>query len=82
MLFMYLWFYTFMLAILWWFFIIAKIHAYKFKNFSTNIEKVTKTLLIFLISLSLIWYIVIIFSFSWENAEIKIDNNTYKEIDY
>lgn len=58
---MYLWIYTVLLVFIWWFFIVAKIHAYKFKNFSNYIEKVTKILLIILIILSIIWYIIIIF---------------------
>lgn len=57
----YLWLYTLLLVLIWGFFIVAKIHSYKFKNFSNYIEKVTKLLLIFLIVLSVLWYIIIIF---------------------
>lgn len=64
MLAIYLWIYTFILALLWWLFIVAKIHANKFKNFSLNIPKVTSILFIFLIIISLLWYILIIFSTS------------------
>lgn len=58
---MYLWIYTLLLVFVWGFFIVAKIHAYKFKNFSNYIEKVTWFLLIFLIFLSISWYLIIIF---------------------
>lgn len=58
----YLWIYTLLLVVLWWFFVIAKIHAYKFKNFSKNIEKITKLLLFLLLLLSIIWYIIIFIS--------------------
>ena len=57
----YIWVYTLFLVIVWWFFIVAKIHAYKFKNFSNYIEKVTKILLITLLIFSVLWYLVIIF---------------------
>jgi hypothetical protein len=36
--------YLIFLALIWGFFIVAKIHAYKFKDFSQNIEKITKLL--------------------------------------
>jgi len=62
MLLMYLWIYTLLLALLWWLFIVAKIHAYKFKNFSNDIVKITNILLIFLIILSVIWYVLIFFT--------------------
>ena len=35
----FLWLYTFFLIIIWGFFIIAKVHAYKFKDFSERIAK-------------------------------------------
>lgn len=73
MLSLYLWIYTLILAILWGLFIIVKIHAYKFKNFSNNIEKITNILLFFLIFLSLLWYIIIFMSTS---------NTTVKVVDY
>ena len=53
--------YTFILAILWGFFMIAKLHSYKFKTFSKNIEKVTMVLAIFLISLSILGYVLLFF---------------------
>jgi len=62
MLAIYLGVYTLVLALLWGLFIVAKIHAYKFKNFSKNISRVTTFLLFFLISLSILWYVLIFFS--------------------
>lgn len=53
--------YTFVLALLWWLFIVAKIHAYKFKDFSLHITKVTNILFIFLLILSIIWYLFIFY---------------------
>lgn len=76
MTFIYLWVYTLLLVILWWFFIIAKLHAYKFKNFSNKIESITKILLFSMFFLSLLWYFVIIYS--W----IKSENNSYEKIDF
>ena len=72
MLALYLWIYTLILALLWGLFIVAKIHAYKFKNFSNNIPKVTNILLIFLIILSILWYILIITTVS--NTTVSIDD--------
>jgi len=54
MMLMYLGIYTLFLVVIWAFFVVAKIHAYKFKNFSNHIENVTQTLLIFLLFLSVI----------------------------
>ena len=80
MLIIYLWIYTFILALLWWLFIVAKIHAYKFKNFSQNIAKVTNFLLIFLIVLTLLGYITIIFS-TWDTAK-KSSYSTLDDVTY
>ncbi len=76
MTFIYLWVYTLLLVILWWFFIIAKLHAYKFKNFSDRIEKVTKFLLFIMVLLSLLWYFTIIYS------SINTENISYEETDF
>jgi len=59
MLIVYLGLYTFFLALIWGLFIVAKIHAFKFKNFSSNIIKVTNFLLFFLITLSILGYVII-----------------------
>ena len=53
--------YTFILAVLWGFFMVARLHSYKFKTFSKNIEKVTLILAIFLISLSILGYVMLFF---------------------
>ena len=71
MLLMNLWIFTLSIVLIWWLFIVAKIHAYKFKNFSNHIEKITNVLLVFLIILSLLWYTLIIF---WTNNTTKIQN--------
>jgi len=57
-----LWIFTLSIVLLWWLFIVAKIHAFKFKNFSKHIVKVTNFIFIFLICLTLLWYWLIIFS--------------------
>lgn len=71
MLLIYLWIYTFLLALLWGLFIVAKIHAYKFKNLSLNIVKVTNFLLVFLIILSTLGYVIIFFSSS---STVTVEN--------
>lgn len=81
MFFVYFGIYTFVLAILWGFFMLAKLHSYKFKSFSKNIENVTTVLLIFLISLSILGYILIFFldtpSASFEITPNKKIQDTY-----
>lgn len=70
-----LWIYILFLAFIWGVFIIAKIHAYKFKNFSHNIEKVTTALFIFILSLSIIWFILI-FYMDLENYKIELNSES------
>lgn len=80
---MYLWIYTLLLVFIWGFFIVAKIHAYKFKNFSNYIEKVTWFLLIFLIFLSVCWYLIIIFL--WDDSttiDFKESDFYFNEVTY
>ncbi len=73
MLLIYLWIYSLFLLALWIFFIIAKIHLYKFKKFSNNIKKVTIVLAITLMFLSILWYILI-FSMWIPSSQTKINN--------
>ena len=63
--------YTLFLIIIWWIFIVIKIHAFKFKNFSKHIVRITYLLFIFLIILSLLWYIIIFISES--SSTFKLD---------
>jgi hypothetical protein len=73
-----LWIYTLFLVFIWGFFIITKIHAYKFKNFSYHIETVTKFLFVTLIILSLLWYGIIIYYLKWSgNNGISVQKKGY-----
>ncbi len=65
--------YLMFLALIWGFFIVAKIHAYKFKDFSPNIEKITKLLGILLFILSLLGFILL-FNYRWSLYTTKISN--------
>lgn len=67
--------YAIFLALVWWFFIVAKIHAYKFRGFSPNIEKITKLLAISLFILSILWFIFI-YNFKWSFYTVKIDETS------
>ncbi len=81
----YLGLYTFILLFVWWFFIVAKIHAYKFKNFSYHIEKVTMSLFISLLVLSITWYIMIFFmdtSSFWNDSTEKRNSSSMEEVYY
>ena len=82
----YIWLYTLVLTFIWWFFIVLRIHAIKFKNFSYNISKVTNTLFVILVLLSIFGYILI---FYWLDAKDNYDVNIkrsndidYDEVDY
>lgn len=77
----YLGFYTFAIVIIWGFFIVAKIHLYKFKDFSSHIKQVTIILAIFLAVLTILWYIII-FSFWFSNRDAKIDTSSNIEENY
>ena len=85
MLFVYLWIYTFVLTLIWGLFFISRIHSYKFKNFSHNIVKVTNVLFVFLVTLTILWYVSIILQYDWQgqssinfsNWNIDIDQIDY-----
>lgn len=82
MLILFLALYTLFIVFVWWFFVIAKIHAYKFKNFSNNIEKTTNILFVCLWLLSVIWYFVIL---SFDNSNVVVVDTKaekYTEIYY
>lgn len=67
-----LWLYTAWVVFVWVFFIIAKMHSFKFKKFSKNVVPVTKFLAILLFCLTVIWYIVI---YAWD---LKSSSNSDK----
>ena len=80
----YIWTYTIFIVILWAFFIIAKMHSYKFKMFSNNIQRVTTILIVILLSLSILGYITIIVWYdSGKSVSLDFKNNSnFSEIDY
>jgi len=83
MLLVYIWLYTLFLIFIWGFFIIARIHAYKFKNFSNNIVRVTNALFVLLVLLSFAWYWIILFSSDLDNSvHIENPSENFSEIDY
>ena len=84
MLLVYLGIYTFGIVVVWALFIVSKIHAYKFKNFSHHIVKVTNMLFIALLLLSILWYVFILTNYDSQQT-IQIDYSEYKtssEVDY
>jgi len=74
MLIAYIWLYTLFLVIIWWFCIVAKIHAYKFKNFSNHIEGVTFLLIMILLILSISGYVAL-FSLGATNSTFTVDKS-------
>ncbi|MDP2090550.1 MAG: hypothetical protein Q8K30_03030 [Candidatus Gracilibacteria bacterium] len=75
--------YTFVLALLWGLFIVAKIHAYKFKDFSLHITKVTNILFIFLLILSIIGYLFIFYFTTNTTTVVKnYSSGDIQEVNY
>lgn len=73
-----IWIYIFFLAFIWWFFILTKINAYKFKTLNSNIEKITKFFFVFLSILTIIWFILIYYLVQ-ENKWITVDESKTNE---
>lgn len=84
MLLVYLGIYTFWIVVVWALFIVSKIHAFKFKNFSHHIVKVTNLLFTVLLILSILGYIFIFMNY--DSAEtIQLDfkkEKNFIEVDY
>ena len=82
MLVMNLWIFTLSIVLLWGLFIVAKIHAFKFKNFSPHIKQVTSILVIFLLLLTIIWYTLIIFTSSNNSTIENYSSVDVQEVNY
>ena len=79
----YIWLYTLFLVVIWWFFIVIKIHAYKFKNFSNYITKIVSTLFIVLIILSILGYLIIFIYNPWSTAyKVDLNNQNINSVEY
>lgn len=84
MLLVYLGIYTFWIVVVWALFIVSKIHAYKFKNFSHHIVKVTNLLFLVLLTLSIMWYVFIFMNYDSQQT-VQLDfseKKTFSEVDY
>ena len=55
----YFWVYTLIMLFIWWFFIIARIHSLKFKNYQPKIVHITKIITIVLWIFTILGYILI-----------------------
>jgi phosphatidylserine synthase len=72
--------YTIFIILIFSFFIVAKIHIYKFRHYNIKIEPVTKLLSIILLVLALIGY-YLLFSNGTGNVSIRqVDEPTTTEI--
>ena len=72
--------YTIFMVLIFGFFIVAKIHVYKFRDYSTLIEPVTKILAFILVVLAL-WGYYLLWSDSTPSATVKtVGDTTAKEI--
>ena len=88
----YLGLYIALLLWIWGFYAVARMHTMKFKNFSTHIVPVTNILMIFLIILSILWFVLILnldlenstYQFNWtdNNTENSKSNLEIKEENY
>lgn len=78
----YFWFYSFSVVVIWAFFIIAKIHSLKFKNYQPKIIGHTNIITILLTTLTVLWYILIFFMSSSSNThEIKVTSSNKSEVE-
>ena len=71
MTFVYLGLYIALLLGIWGFYAVARMHTMKFKNFSSHITPVTNILMVFLIILSIIWFILVL-NLNWDNSEYSL----------
>lgn len=71
--------YTIFMVLIFGFFIIAKIHIYKFRHYSVNIEPVTKVLATTLLILSLIGY-YLLFSGNTTTPHQTVEETSTTEI--
>lgn len=78
MLLMYVGIYTLCLAFFWWLLIVAKIHAYKFKNFSLHIRNVTQIMIVLSTFLSILGYLIIFFGVS-HTQTVELPENIIKQ---
>jgi hypothetical protein len=69
----YLGLYLFLLAVLWWFFFVARHHAMRFKRYSTTIEPVSNFMLLFLLATSVFGFFLIFTLWDLSNVT-KIDS--------
>lgn len=74
----YIWLYTLFISIIWWFFIVIKVHAIKFENFQSKIRKVLRLMSFTLVSLTVLWFLTI---YVMTNNENTSTIKTVKEID-
>lgn len=72
--------YTMFLVLIFAFFIIAKIHTYKFRHYSTNIEPVTKALAAILCVLALVGYYLLFSGDSVSTETHPVDEPGVTEI--
>lgn len=78
----YIWLYTFFIIIAWWFFIVTKVHVYKFKNFSNYISKVIPLVAIFMLILTILGYILIFVSDIWNSTYRISPSDNSRTIEY
>lgn len=76
MFYLYLWVYTIFVIVIWGFYAVARIHAYKFKSFSSHITFVIRTLFVILTILTVLWYIVVFSTWGMLNRTAEVDITT------
>ncbi len=78
MFYLYLGVYTIFVIVIWWFYAVARIHAYKFKSFSSHITIVIRSLFVILTTLTILWYIIIFSTWDIIGKKVKLDIKTNK----
>ena len=68
------WIFTIFMVLIWGAFMVAKIHFYKFRDYSKYVVPVTKVLSLVLLILTIVWYYQI-----YEYSELNMEVQTLKE---
>lgn len=75
------WIYTIVMVFLWGFFLIAKIHFFKFKEYSSYVFPITKIVMLLLVFFTILWYYLIYNYSSWvkttQTIEESVSNENY-----
>ncbi|EKE27988.1 MAG: hypothetical protein ACD_3C00111G0005 [uncultured bacterium (gcode 4)] len=70
------WIYILIMVLIWWFFLIAKVHFFKFKEYSQLMVPTTKAIMIALMMLTVLWAYFVYSISGWPKAPTKTVEET------